>query len=106
MDEMRTQENCKQLGTYFMLELAKLRDKYEIVGDVRGKGLMIGMEMVTDKESRTPLPAEKMNNIWERIKNYGVIIGKGGLYQNVSKVNKIMILKSSYLSHPLNSKYE
>lgn len=32
-----------------LLELAKLRDKFEIVGDVRGKGLMIGIEMVTDK---------------------------------------------------------
>lgn len=32
-----------------LLELAKLREKFEIVGDVRGKGLMIGIEMVTDK---------------------------------------------------------
>lgn len=37
------------MGTYMLLELAKLRDKFEIVGDVRGKGLMIGIEMVTDK---------------------------------------------------------
>lgn len=32
-----------------MTELAKLRDKYEVIGDVRGKGLMIGVEMVKDK---------------------------------------------------------
>ena len=36
-------------GTYFLEELAKLRDEFEIVGDVRGKGLMIGVELVTDK---------------------------------------------------------
>jgi acetylornithine/succinyldiaminopimelate/putrescine aminotransferase len=37
------------VGTYFIEELAKLRDQFETVGDVRGKGLMIGIEMVKDK---------------------------------------------------------
>ncbi len=37
------------MGTYFLNELAKLRDEFEIVGDVRGKGLMIGVELVEDK---------------------------------------------------------
>ncbi|XP_067884408.1 alanine--glyoxylate aminotransferase 2, mitochondrial-like, partial [Heterodontus francisci] len=40
---------CETLGTYLLLELAKLRDEFEIVGDVRGKGLMVGVEMVKDK---------------------------------------------------------
>lgn len=44
-------KNSEDVGTYMLLELAKLRDKFEIVGDVRGKGLMIGVEMVTDKVS-------------------------------------------------------
>lgn len=44
-----TQQNSEEVGTYLMTELAKLRDKYEIIGDVRGKGLQIGVEMVTDK---------------------------------------------------------
>ena len=39
------------VGTYFLQELAKLRDEVEMIGDVRGKGLMIGVEMVTDKVS-------------------------------------------------------
>ena len=37
------------MGTYFLTELAKLRDEFEIVGDVRGKGLMIGVELVENK---------------------------------------------------------
>ena len=37
------------MGTYFIKQLIKLRDDYEVVGDVRGKGLMIGVEMVKDK---------------------------------------------------------
>ena len=49
IEKEKTQENSAVVGTYFMEELAKLRDQFDIVGDVRGKGLMIGMEFVTDK---------------------------------------------------------
>ena len=51
IDEEKLQENCANVGTYFLNELAKLRDEFEIVGDVRGKGLMIGVELVEDKVS-------------------------------------------------------
>uniref|UniRef100_F6UI14 Alanine--glyoxylate aminotransferase 2, mitochondrial n=1 Tax=Ornithorhynchus anatinus TaxID=9258 RepID=F6UI14_ORNAN len=74
------QKNSEEVGTYLLLELAKLRDKFEIVGDVRGKGLMVGVEMVTDQESRQPLPAKEMNAIHDDCKNMGLLIGKGGLY--------------------------
>lgn len=42
-------ENSHHVGTYLLRALSKLRKKYEIVGDVRGKGLMIGVEMVINK---------------------------------------------------------
>ena len=51
IDEEKLQENCANVGTYFLNELAKLRDEFEIVGDVRGKGLMIGVDLVEDKVS-------------------------------------------------------
>ncbi|KAI4535853.1 hypothetical protein MG293_014180 [Ovis ammon polii] len=50
--EENLQENSQEVGTYMLLKLAKLRDEFEIVGDVRGKGLMIGIEMVKDKTFR------------------------------------------------------
>ena len=88
----------------------KLRDEFEVVGDVRGKGLMIGLELVKNKvkndyhpsisdypsyytyiltsfifaqESKEPLPAAEVTEIWENCKNHGVLIGKGGLYGTV-----------------------
>lgn len=61
------------------------RDEYPIVGDVRGKGLMIAMEMVLDKDSRTPLDATTMMEIWDSCKEHGVILGRGGFYGNVSE---------------------
>ncbi|KAG7241104.1 hypothetical protein INR49_025847, partial [Caranx melampygus] len=75
-----TQQISLDVGTHLMTELAKLRDKYEIIGDVRGKGLQIGVEMVKDKASRDPLSPEAMNEIFEDIKDMGVLIGKGGIY--------------------------
>uniref|UniRef100_A0A667ZA33 Alanine--glyoxylate aminotransferase 2, mitochondrial n=1 Tax=Myripristis murdjan TaxID=586833 RepID=A0A667ZA33_9TELE len=45
------QQISHDVGTYLLTELAKFRDKYEIIGDVRGKGLQIGVEMVKDKVS-------------------------------------------------------
>ncbi|XP_006002353.1 alanine--glyoxylate aminotransferase 2, mitochondrial isoform X2 [Latimeria chalumnae] len=50
------QKNCENIGTYFLVELGKLRDEFESIGDVRGKGLMIGVEMVKDKTFRIKPP--------------------------------------------------
>ncbi|XP_026877374.2 alanine--glyoxylate aminotransferase 2, mitochondrial isoform X2 [Electrophorus electricus] len=80
------QETCEEVGTYLLEQLAKLRDKHEIVGDVRGKGLMIGVEMVKDKVSRDPLPPEHMDEIFEDTKDMGVLIGKGGNYAQVFRL--------------------
>lgn len=49
IDEEKLQQNSHEVGTYFINELATLRDEFEIIGDVRGKGLMIGVELVESK---------------------------------------------------------
>lgn len=90
--EDRTQENSANVGTYLMTELAKLRDKYEIIGDVRGKGLMIGIEMVKDKVSKDPLPSQAMAEIFEDTKDMGVLIGKGGLYGQTFRIKPPMCI--------------
>ncbi|KAK2163615.1 hypothetical protein LSH36_76g00083 [Paralvinella palmiformis] len=93
------EENCQSLardiGGYLLGELAKLRDEFEIVGDVRGKGLMIGIEMVKDKTSRKPLPIGDVNSIWEHCKDMGVLLGKGGLYSNVYRIKPPMCITRS-----------
>lgn len=92
IEEEKTQENSLVTGTYMLEELAKVQKEFEVVGDVRGKGLMIGVEMVTDKESRTPLPAEHFAEIWERSKDLGALLGKGGLYGNVFRIKPPMCI--------------
>ncbi|XP_072272682.1 alanine--glyoxylate aminotransferase 2, mitochondrial isoform X2 [Pyxicephalus adspersus] len=92
IEEDGLQNNCALVGTHLLLELAKLRDKYEIVGDVRGKGLMIGVEMVKDKKTLQPLPADEMGLIWEECKDNGVLFGKGGLYNNTFRIKPPMCI--------------
>ncbi|XP_030598696.1 alanine--glyoxylate aminotransferase 2, mitochondrial [Archocentrus centrarchus] len=87
-----TQQNSLHVGTYLITELAKLRDKYEIIGDVRGKGLQIGVEMVRDKASREPLPPEAMHEIFEDVKDMGVLIGKGGIYEQTFRIKPPMCI--------------
>ncbi|KAL8616380.1 hypothetical protein ACOMHN_032234 [Nucella lapillus] len=92
IDEEGYQAQSAEVGTYFLHELVKLRDQYEVVGDVRGKGLMIGVEMVTDKASRKPLAADDMMSIWEDTKNMGLLLGKGGLYGNCFRIKPPMCI--------------
>lgn len=92
IEEDGLQDNCKTVGTYLLLELSKLRDKFEIVGDIRGKGFMIGIELVTDKNTRRPLPAGELNVIWEHCKDNGLLLGKGGLYNNTFRIKPPMCI--------------
>ena len=58
---------------------------YENVGDVRGRGIMMGVEIVKDKESKIP-DNELFEEIFERAKNYGLLFGKAGRFGNVFRI--------------------
>lgn len=83
MERDKTQENCKNVGTYLLKELEKLKSKWPVIGDVRGKGLMIGVELVEEGQ-RIPLGVPFMANIYEHCKDMGLLLGKGGMNGNVS----------------------
>ena len=69
--EEKLLENATKQGAYIMKRLNELKDKSEIVGDVRGKGLMVGMEIVESKETKKPAP-QKVNEIMMRSWKRGV----------------------------------
>lgn len=99
IEEEQLQKNSLEVGTYFLKSLAKLRERFEIIGDVRGKGLMIGVEMVSDRAARTPLSAPHVAEIWETCKDMGVLFGRGGLNGNVSRNSTVFMgLKSFWLN--------
>jgi len=71
--EEKLLENAAKQGAYIMKRLEELKARSEIVGDVRGKGLMIGLEIVEDKESKKPAP-EKVKEIMMRSWKRGVAV--------------------------------
>ncbi|EDV29075.1 uncharacterized protein TRIADDRAFT_63204 [Trichoplax adhaerens] len=102
IDQENMMQRADELGTFLLKELAKLRDEFEIVGDVRGKGLMIGVEFVKSKSSKTPLPLPDVNKIWEDCKNMGVLIGKGGFYGNVFRIKPPMCITKADVVFTIN----
>lgn len=67
--EEKLLENAAKQGSYIVKRLGELKEQCEIVGDVRGRGLMIGMEIVEDKKSKKPAPqkvSEIMTRSWKR----------------------------------------
>src|SRR4030066_485287 len=75
--------NAKRMGDYLKDRLNGLKEKYRIVGDVRGRGLITGMEIV--KEKKEPAP-DFVAEIFERTREEGLLIGRGGLYGNVIRI--------------------
>lgn len=75
-------ENAANIGAYFMKELQELKSRSKIVGDVRGKGLIFGIEFVKDKKTKEPARIETAK-ICYRAWQKGLITGYFGLYSNV-----------------------
>ncbi len=78
IDEEGLQANAHKLGIYILDGLEKLKAKYPIIGDVRGKGLMLALELVKDPVTKEPASAE-CSQVVETAKDLGLLLGKGGL---------------------------
>lgn len=81
----KLQSNAHVVGSYLKERLTALKDKYGIIGDVRGRGFLLGVEFVTDRQLKTPAKAETLY-IMDKMKEMGVLVGKGGFYGNVFRI--------------------
>lgn len=79
IDEEGLQENCARLGPYILAGLERLKEKHDVIGDVRGKGLMLAIELVKDRVTKEPARAE-CAQVLETAKDLGLLLGKGGLW--------------------------
>ena len=75
IEEENLLENCKARGAQLIANLEALAEKHSIIGDVRGKGLFCGAELVTNRETREPAPEAKVQAVVKDCMAQGVIIG-------------------------------
>ena len=79
IEQENLQQNCLTLGQYILAGLEKLKQKHPLIGDVRGKGLMLGIEFVKDRKTKEPA-GEACAAVLERAREMGLLLGKGGLW--------------------------
>jgi len=78
IEKENLQANAHKIGERILVGLRKLEQKHKIIGDVRGKGLMLGIEMVKDRQTKEPATAE-CAAVLETARDLGLLLGKGGL---------------------------
>lgn len=88
-------EHAKQTGDYFRAEFATLAKKHELIGDIRGHGLWIGIELVKDRKSKEAA-TDETRIIVNRMKDRGILLNRIGEFDNVLKMRPPMPFNTSH----------
>ena len=86
IEEERLMDNAAEVGHHFQQGLEALEEKHTLIGDVRGMGLMQGIELVKDRRTKEPA-TDATNLVMERARVNGLLVGKGGLHGNVIRMS-------------------
>ena len=102
IDEDGLQQNSKERGAQFRAGLEKLQRSYPVIGDVRGMGLMIGIELVTDHATREPAKGAAVD-VLEATREMGLLIAKGGIDGNVMRIKPPMCITADDVDFALDA---
>lgn len=91
IDDEHLQKNALEVGTYLKNRLVELQKTQPLIGDVRGRGLMLGVELVRDRETKEPAKQESAS-VHEGTKDRGLLIGRGGIHGNVLRIKPPMCI--------------
>jgi len=99
--EDQLMENAMELGNLLEEKMVALMQKYDVIGDFRGRGLMQGIEFVKDRTTKEPAPDQAMQ-VAESAKEKGVIMGRGGVHGNILRINPPICLKREDIVNLVN----
>jgi len=102
VEEEKLIENAARIGSYLKKGLEELKENHEIVGDVRGMGLMLGIEFVKDKKTKEFAPNETLA-VMESTKDDGILLGKGGNEGNVIRIQPPLIMRKEHADKALEA---
>lgn len=91
IEEDGLQQNSAARGTELLSGFRALQEKHNVIGDVRGAGLMLGVEFVRDRTTKEPA-GDECARVFERCKELGLLIGKGGFFGNVLRIKPPMCI--------------
>lgn len=94
IEEENLQQNAMEVGNYLLEKLEILKDKHMIIGDVRGRGLFLGVEFIKDRLSLEP-EAEILRAVVEEMKNRGILLSTDGPHNNVLKIKPPIIFSKA-----------
>jgi 4-aminobutyrate aminotransferase len=102
MEDEQLPEGAARKGGLVMERLADLSERYPLIGDVRGLGLMIGVELVSDRQTKEPAVKQAVE-IRRRCREAGVLIGVGGQAGNVLRIQPPLVITDDELHHAVDT---
>jgi 4-aminobutyrate aminotransferase-like enzyme len=93
LHEEKIIENCARMGTYFSEAVAALNDPW--VGDIRFKGLLGGIELVSDRASKDVLPKDRVSAVKDALHADGMLLTVSGLHGNVLRLQPPLVITSA-----------
>jgi 4-aminobutyrate aminotransferase len=94
-------EQAAEKGAYIMRRLNEMKDECQLIGDVRGKGLMIGIELVKDQKKKIPA-ADETRKIRDLCRERGLLIGSGGVKSCVLRIQPPLVITKEQIDIALN----
>ena len=89
-------DEANRKGKYLLQRLRELQPKHKLIGEVRGLGLMVGVELVKDQKLKTPAPSEAIK-IRELALNKGLLLGHGGVKGNTVRIQPPLVITEEQL---------
>jgi alanine-glyoxylate transaminase/(R)-3-amino-2-methylpropionate-pyruvate transaminase len=85
IEQHALQQRAREVGAALLAVLEDLQNRHPVIGMVRGRGMMMALELVKNRDSREPDP-DTMARLFEKTREFGLVASKSGAYRNVLRI--------------------